>query len=218
MQSRLIHSLLFRHYPASAVGMLGLLLAAGQPAQASVAPVVLSLTPLTSTAAFGSTVSFTVNLTGGTNLAGFDFNILLADPTSLSFVNPPLLASANTNPFTSLIMDSLVSPSDLRGSYGDLSGTAINNPGTTVLGTFQVKVLKTLTTAGTTVSFGAVGSANIGGSEVDDATVGHNVLTGTTGATLTPSAAIPEASQGAIFGLCLLGLGGMILRARCRAI
>ena len=194
----------------------GLLLVGGPASQAQTNSATLSLSPVAATAAPGSISTLTVSLTGGTNLGFFDFNVLL-DPNYLSFVGIAPFTSAPSNPFSSQLIDSLISTSDLRASYGTF-GPAVDNSGrTTILGTFQVDILKSLPTAGTTISFGPPGSANAGGSEVADASTGANVLKGTTGARLNPPAAIPEASQGTAFGLCLLGLGGLAFTSRRRA-
>lgn len=200
--------------PIWAVAGLALIGAPASRAQTNSAT--LSLSPVVATAASGSISTFTVSLTGGTNLGYFDLNVLL-DPNYLSFVGTAPFISAASNPFSSQLIDSLSSTGDLRASYGTF-GAAVDNTGkTTVLGTFQVDVLKTLPTAGTALSFGPVGSANTGGSEVADASTGANVLKGTTGARLNPPAAIPEASQGTVLGLCLLGLGGLAFTARRRS-
>jgi len=194
------------------LGLFGLTLAGGNAGLAQT----LSLSPAASTAASGATSTYTIFLTGGSNLSGFDTNIII-DPIYLSFVGTAPFISATTNPFNAQIRDGLTSAGDLRVAFGDLGTTAVNNPGTTALGTFQVNVLKTLPTTGTALSFGPVGSANTGGSEVADASTGANVLKGTTGARLNPPAAIPEASQATVLGLCLLGLGGLAFTARRRS-
>ena len=201
------------------LSLSGLLFASGHAGQAQT----LSLSPAASTAAAGSVVTYTVSLAGGTNLGGFDFNILL-DPnylSTLSYVGSAPFTSANTNPFATQFNDSATG-NDLRVTYtqpltSPASPGVDNNGKMTTLGSFQVNVLKTLPTAGVMVSFGPVGSANNGGSEVLDATTGANVLIAATGARIAPPAAIPEASQGTVLGLCLLGLGGLAFTSRRRA-
>lgn len=198
------------HAAPAALIAVGLLLAGGQSAQAQTG---LSLVQ---TSVSGSTATFAVNLTGGTNLSGFDFNVLI-DPAFLSFVgNSPFTSSAG-NPFDTPLADTLSSPNDLRVTFGQFGPTAITNAGATTLGTFQVYTLQPLPAAGTALSFGAIGdpSAPTSGSEVYDAD-GNPVLSSVTGAVLTPAAApVPEASSVVSLGL-LLGLGALRLCRRRR--
>ena len=206
-----MHYSFFKLVPTAAA--LGLLLIG---AQASRAQAVLSLTPAASTAASSSVVTFAVNLTGGTNIGIYDFNILF-DPSQLSLIGTSPFTNTDTTDFPTPITDTLSSPGDLRVSFAEnftnLAG--INNVGPTTLGTFQVMVAGPLPDAGSAITFGPVGSANTGGSEVDDATTTDNVLTAATGAVLLPPAAVPEASSAASTGLLLaLGLGGMVFVAR----
>ena len=179
---------------------LCLLLAGGQTAQAQTG---LSLVP---TSLSGSTATFTVNLTGGTNLGAFDFNVM-ADPAYLSFVGTSPFISSAANPFDTPLADTLSSADDLRVTFGQF-GAAIDNAGTVALGTFQVTLLQPLPAAGTALSFGPVGvpDAPTNGSEVYDAD-GNPVLSSVTGAVVSP-AAVPEASSVISLGLLLLlGLG-----------
>ena len=198
------------HAAPAALIALGLLLAGGQAAQAQTG---LSLVQTSSS---GSTATFAVNLTGGTNLSGFDFNVLI-DPAFLSFVGTSPFASSAGNPFDTALADTLSGPSDMRVTYGQFGPTAITNAGTTTLGTFQVTTLQPLPAAGTALSFGAVGipDAPTNGSAVFD-TAGNNVLSSVSGAVMTPAAApVPEASSLVSTGL-LLGLGAFCVSRRRR--
>ena len=198
------------HAAPAALIALSLLLAGGQAAQAQAG---LSLVQTSSS---GSTATFAVNLTGGTNLSGFDFNVLI-DPAFLSFVGTSPFASSAGNPFDTALADTLSGPSDMRVTYGQFGPTAITNAGTT-LGTFQVTTLQPLPAAGTALTFGAIGipDAPTNGSAVFD-TAGNNVLSSVTGAVMTPAAApVPEASSLVSTGL-LLGLGAFCVSRRRRA-
>ena len=166
----------------------------------------LSLTPSATTAAAGATVTFTLNLTGGQGLAGYNTTINI-DPGYLQFVNfnggTPFLATP-VFPFQLFVSPASAGTSALTVSYSEPLGSSatVSNPG--ALGTFEVSVLKALPAAGTTLSFS--------GSEVDDANA-NNVLQGATPYTLKPAAA-PEPAQGAALGIGALGLAAMAVRAR----
>ena len=196
------------------VGVTGLALAGGQTA--AQAQVTLSLSPTALTAASGTTATFTVSLTGGGNLGGFDFNVML-DPTYLSFVGASPFMSGSTNPFDTENLNELSSPGDLRVAYGQV-GLPVSNANTTALGTFQVSVLRALPAGGTAITFGAPGSADdpTNGSGVFDLDT-NNVLTGTSGARLAPAAAVPETSTALTLCLLLtLAAGGLALQVRRR--
>ena len=198
------------HAAPAALIALGLLLAGGQAVQAQTG---LSLVQTSSS---GSTATFAVNMTGGTNLGAFDFNVLI-DPAFLSFAGTSPFTSSPGNPFDTPLADMLSASNDLRVTYGQF-GSAITNAGTTTLGTFQVTTLQALPAAGTALSFGAIGvpDAPTNGSEVYDAN-GNPVLSSVTGAVLTPAAApVPEASSVVSLGL-LLGLGAFCVSRRRRA-
>lgn len=199
------------HAAPAALIAVGLLLAGGQAVQAQTG---LSLVQTSSS---GSTTTFAVNLTGGTNLGAFDFNVLI-DPAYLSFDGTSPFTSSAGNPFDTPLADTLSSPNDLRVTYAQL-GSAITNVGTTTLGTFQVDTLQPLPAAGTALSFGAIGdpSAPTNGSQVYDP-AGNPVLSSVTGAVLTPAAApVPEASSVVSLGL-LLGLGAFCVSRRRRPV
>ncbi len=200
-----------RCFPAAPAVLiaLGLLLTGGQAAQAQAG---LSLVQ---TSLFGSTATFAVNLTGGADLSGFDFNILI-DPAFLSFAGTSPFTSSPGNPFDTPLADTLSGPNDLRVSYGQFGPAAITNAGTTSLGTFQVITLQPLPAAGTALSFGAIGvpDAPTNGSQVYDA-AGNNVLSSVTGAVLTPATPVPETSSVISLGL-LLGLGAFCVSRRRR--
>jgi len=203
-----------RFCPAvAALATLGLMLAGGQAVQAQAS---FSLLPLSTS---GSTATFAVDLTGGANLSGFDFNVTL-DPAYLSFAGTTPFTSGTANPFDTQIYNALANssdPSDLRVTYGQV-GSAISSIGTVALGTFQVNILQPLPAAGTVLSFGPIGSpdAPTNGSQIYDVN-GINILTDVTGTLLTP-AAVPEASSVVSFGLLLiLGLGGLRVSVKRRA-
>jgi MYXO-CTERM domain-containing protein len=215
---------LLRRRAAISVGLLGLALGAalvsGRPAQAQAT---LSLTPLATTVAVGSTVTFTLNLTGGTSLSGYNVNIVV-DPTLLQFVNtgtvaaPVYYTSTNGSFFylgskvntTAGVPAGVPVGGDLNFTGGDFA--AVNNVGTNALGTFQVKVLSALPLTGSAVSFGPISASNgFNGTNVQDGS-GNNELTAVTGATiLTPA---PEPSQTAALGMGVLGLAALALRSR----
>ncbi len=204
-----------RFCPAvAALATLGLMLAGGQAVQAQAS---FSLLPLSKS---GSTATFAVDLTGA-NLSGFDFNVTL-DPAYLSFAGTAPFTSGTANPFDTQIYNALANPSDpsdLRVTYGQLLGPAVSNTGTVALGTFQVNILQPLPAAGTALSFGPIDipDAPTNGSQIYDVN-GNNVLTSTTGALLTPAAAVPEASSVVSLGLLLLlGSGGLLVSRRRRA-
>jgi len=204
-----------RFCPAvAAFATLGLLFAGGQAVQAQTS---LSLLPLSTS---GSTATFAVDLTGGANLSGFDFNVTL-DPGYLSFAGTAPFTSGTANPFDAQIYNALANPSDLsdlRVTYGQV-GPAISSIGTVALGTFQVNILQPLPVAGTSLFFGPIGipDAPTNGSQVYDVN-GNNVLISTTGALLAPAAAVPEASSVISLSLLmLLGSGGLMVSLRRRA-
>ena len=227
MQSKLVSFISVNHRPRRlllmAMGLVSLTLGGGKVSHAADNPVTLSLSPSATTAGAGSITTFTVNLTNGTNLGVFDFNIIL-DPTQLSFAGPPYFANSSSDGFPTQLMNSLVNSKDLEVAFGQdtNSTTGVENTGKTLnLGTFQVKVLQALPSSGTAISFGAYNNpqgASGGGSEVLNRDTQANELQATSGALLTPPAAIPEASQGTAFGLCLLCLGGLAFRARRRMV
>ena len=193
----------------AALAALGLLLTGGAGVRAQST---LSLVP---SAVPGTTATFAVALTGGTNLSGFDFNVTI-DPAYLSFVGSSPFVDA-TNPFDTQLADALTDPSTLRVAYLQ-SGPAVDNPGTTFLGAFQVNILQPLPAAGTFVTFAPIGDPNapINGSQVYDA-AGSNVLSRVTGARLAPAAAVPEASSVVSLALLLtLGAGGLVTSAKRR--
>lgn len=176
----------------------------------------LSLTPLVSTAAVGSTVTFTVNLTGGVNLAAYNINVL-ANPALLQFVGPPLFTGSAPAAFFTLPPQVSASGGDLNFSGGNFTYPGYTNTGILALGTFQVKVLSALPATGTVLTFGPTGTAGgFGGTSVMDS-AGTNQLTATTGATLLAPVPAPEPSQTAALGLGALSLAVLALRARKRA-
>lgn len=198
----------YRSGIAASLGALVVLLASGVGVRAQST---LSLVP---SAVSGTTATFDVNLTGGSNLSGFDFNVVL-DPTYFSFAGSSPFASGTANPFDTQLTDALTDPSDLRVSYGQL-GTAVSNPGQVTLGTFSVSILRPLPTAGTLITFSPIGDPNAPttGSQVYDVD-GNNVLSGVTGARLPSAAPVPEASSAVSLALLLiLGAGGLAVRRR----
>ncbi len=198
----------YRSGLAVSLGTLGMLLAGGAGVRAQST---LSLVP---SAVSDTMATFDVNLTGGTNLSGFDFNVAL-DPAYFSFTGSSPFVSGPANPFDTQLADALTDPSDLRVSYGQL-GTAVSNPGQVTLGTFSVSILHPLPAAGTLITFSPIGDPNgsAGGSQVYDAD-GNNVLSSVTGARLPAAVPVPEASSVVSLALLLLlGAGGLAVRRR----
>lgn len=184
------------------------LLGIGSAAQAQAT---LSLTPLVLTASQGDTITFILDLTGGTNVGVYTTRVTL-DPTILSFVGTAPFTETFSG-FDSPITDTVSSPGVLDISYGAF-GAAINNVGPTELGTFQVQVNSPLPALGTPLTLTAPsGATSADPSSVTNAGTGANELTAVAGTMLTPDPA-PEPSGALAALIGAAGLGLLVWRKR----
>ncbi len=172
----------------------------------------------------GDTVTVYVYLndssTDGTGLSIYDTNFGIST-ASLNFVNfnsgTPFLetSAAFSQSQSTNTASATAATSVLREGYGNTSTSGYTNHGSMLLGQFQVSVLA-LSAGGTTLTIGAASNPNADnfGSELVDVG-GHEVLQSVSNATLLPlPASAPEPSQWAAFGIGLLGLGALTIKAR----
>ncbi len=180
------------------------------PTARAQAPVTLSLTSPVSAATSGDTLTFTLSMTGGTNVGTYTTRVSV-DSNYLSFVG----ASPFTETFAGFdtkLQDS-VNSGALDISYGTF-GTNVSNAGIMALGTFQVKVLSALPVGGTFLTLAAPsGAASADPSSVLDGDQGTNELTAVTGASVMPAPA-PEPPAGLTILVGAAALGILTIRRR----
>jgi MYXO-CTERM domain-containing protein len=200
---------------------LGALLGLAATPQANAqTPVTLTLTPSVMVVAPGTqNVTFTLDLTGGTDIFSYNTNISL-DNSYLTFTSVSPFVSTFTG-FDTSLANTVTGGTSLNVSYAAFNNPSVNNtnattglPLTTALGYFTANVSATAPTGLTTIVLAGM-STDASGSAVINQTAGTNELTAVDGSTVTVAAA-PEPSQTAALGIGLLGLGALALTARRR--
>lgn len=167
-------------------------LLANTPAALGQGTPVLSLTPSVATASAGSTVTFTLNLTGGTNIGYYNTSIMI-DGAYLSFSGAqPFVSTFSGFDFQGAdTVNGTTAKPNLNASYVAFSNPAVNNtdpitglPLTTALGYFQA-IVKPAAPIGITLLSLASASTTVSGSAVVNATGTDNELVTVNGSTLT---------------------------------
>jgi MYXO-CTERM domain-containing protein len=203
---------------------LGALLGLGAAPRAGAqtpAPVTLTLTPAVTVVAPGTqNVTFTLDLTGGTDIFAYNTTITLNN-TYLTFTSTTPFVSTFSG-FDLMVANTVTGGNSLNVSYAAFNNPSVNNtnsttglPLTTALGYFTANVSATAPTGLTAIALSGISSA-ANGSDVIDQTTQANELTAVAGSAVTVASA-PEPSQDAALGVGLLGLGALALTARRRA-
>ena len=200
------------HHKTYVLALASITVLGMDPAAQAQAPVALSLGSPIATAVQGDTLTFTLNMTGGTNVGTYTTRVSI-DGNYLSFIG----ASPFTETFSGFdtkLQDS-VNSGALDISYGTF-GTNVDNVGTVTLGTFQVKLLSALPVGGTFLTLAAPsGAASADPSSVLVGDTGVNELTTVTGASVMPTpAAAPEPTTGLTTLVGAAALGILAVRRR----
>ena len=190
--------------------LAGLALLTASPASAQTVPATLSLSPATTVAQAGQTVTFTVVLSGGSDMGSYDFNLFLGS-ANLSYGGGSTFVFNPAAGFTSF-PSSTVFGNNMEVSAGYPTNTSAGTQAGLALGSFSV-VYGGPVGVTVPITLGLPGDAGAGGSQVFRLSDSSNELGAVTGASLTGVPPVPAPEPSALWTLSIGAalLGGVAL-------